>query len=258
MGPDYPGSLSAWPCGSRTTAMHDRTFARPLAGRRFGAMQAIDPTQRVADLRLRGASSRPVRVRWPAGAPTPAPLVVFLPDLAADGVGPADERLCHELCAGVGAVVLCAPWGASGVGGSDSPLERAAGVLEWSADHAGELAGDPCRLVLAGSGAGVAACVALALRARERGWPRITRQFLVLCESASRPSEVREAARSAISDLPDRVQVAAAPATVAVPGGRPTRCAARLRARGIAVDELALEDVEALSRSLRVALEAGA
>jgi len=221
-------------------------------------MQAIDPTQRAADLRLRGASSRPVRVRWPAGARSPAPLVVFLPDLApSDGVDPADERLCHELCAGVGAVVLCAPWATSGVGGSDSPLERAAGVLEWSADHAGELAGDPDRLVLAGSGAGVAACVALALRARERGWPRITRQLLVLCASASRPSAVREAARSAISDLPDDVGVAAAPATVAVPGGRPTRCAERLRARGIAVDELALEDVEALARSLRGALEVG-
>ena len=221
-------------------------------------MQAIDPTQRAADLRLRGASSRPVRVRWPAGARSPAPLVVFLPDLApSDGVDPADERLCHELCAGVGAVVLCAPWATSGVGGSDSPLERAAGVLEWSADHAGELAGDPDRLLLAGSGAGVAACVALALRARKRGWPRITRQLLVLCASASRPSAVREAARSAISDLPDDVGVAAAPATVAVPGGRPTRCAERLRARGIAVDELALEDVEALSRSLRGALEVG-
>jgi len=221
-------------------------------------MQAIDPTQRAADLRLRGASSRPVRVRWPAGARSPAPLVVFLPDLApSDGVDPADERLCHELCAGVGAVVLCAPWATSGVGGSDSPLERAAGVLEWSADHAGELAGDPDRLLLAGSGAGVAACVALALRARKRGWPRITRQLLVLCASASRPSAVREAARSAISDLPDDVGVAAAPATVAVPGGRPTRCAERLRARGIAVDELPLEDVEALARSLRGALEVG-
>jgi len=238
--------------------MHDRTFAQPRAGRRFGAMQAIDPTQRAADLRLRGASSRPVRVRWPAGARSPAPLVVFLPDLApSDGVDPADERLCHELCAGVGAVVLCAPWATSGVGGSDSPLERAAGVLEWSADHAGELAGDPDRLLLAGSGAGVAACVALALRARKRGWPRITRQLLVLCASASRPSAVREAARSAISDLPDDVEVAAAPATVAVPGGRPTRCAERLRARGIAVDELPLEDVVALSRSLRGALEVG-
>jgi hypothetical protein len=238
--------------------MHDRTFARPRAGRRFHAMQAIDPTQRVADLRLRGASSRPVRVRWPAGAPTPTPLVVFLPDLTpSGGVDPADERLCHELCAGVGVVVLCAPWAASVPRGSGSPLERAAGVLEWSADHAGELAGDPDRLVLAGSGAGVAACVALALRARERGWPRITRQLLLLCESAWHPSAVREAAGSAISDLPDDVGSAAAPATVAVPGGGPTRCAERLRARGIAVDELALEDVEALSRSLRGALEVG-
>jgi acetyl esterase/lipase len=238
--------------------MHDRTFARPRGGRRFGAMQAIDPTQRVADLRLRGASSLPVRVRWPAHAPTPAPLVVFLPDLGvAGGVDPDDERLCHQLCAGVGAVVLCAPWGASRPGGADSPLERAAGVLEWSADHAGELAGDPDRLLLAGSGAGVAACVALALRARERGWPRITRQLLVLCESASRPSRVRDAARSAISEVANDAGIAPAPATVAVPRGRPTRCAERLRARGIDVDELALEDVEALWRSLRGALGTG-
>jgi acetyl esterase/lipase len=232
--------------------MHDRPFAWPRASRRFLAMRAIEATQRVADLRLRGASSLPVRVRWPVAAPAPAPLVVFLPDLgAANGVDPADERLCHQLCAGAGAVVLCAPWGASRVGLPESPLERAVSVLEWSADHAAELAGDPDRLVLAGSGAGAAACVTLALRARDGGWPQIARQLLVLRKRRARPG----GARAALEEMPDG---ATAPATLAVPGGRPTRCAERLRACGIDVEELALEDVEALSDSLCRALEVAA
>src|SRR4051794_26625165 len=101
-------------------------------------MPGIDELQRVADLRLRGAGSAPVRVRWPAGVGTPAPLAVVLPGLTVD---PADDELCRQLCAGAGAVVLCAPWASGG-------LERAACVLEWAADHASELGADPARLLL--------------------------------------------------------------------------------------------------------------
>jgi acetyl esterase/lipase len=135
----------------------------------IGPMPTNDALHRVADLRLRGAGPAPVRVRWPAGAATPTPLAVYLPGLEVEA---GDDELCAELCASVGAVVLCAPWGSCG-------LERAAGVLEWAADHAHELGADPGRLVLAGSGAGAAACVVLGRRARGRGWPRITHQLVM-------------------------------------------------------------------------------
>jgi acetyl esterase/lipase len=204
-------------------------------------VQAIDRMQRTADLRLRGATSMPVRVRWPTGSREPAPMAIFLPDVGPrNGVDPADDELCTRLCAGVGAVVLCAPWASQQVDAQDSPLERAASVLEWSAHHATELGGDPNRLLLAGSGVGAAAAAVLAFRSGERGWPRIARQLLILREPASRPSEDCKVFGSA-----------AAPATIASPGAQATPCAERLRARGIEVDEHALEDLEALWQSLR-------
>ena len=213
-------------------------------------MPGIDALQRVADLRLRGASAMPVRVRWPTGPRMVGPLAVFLPDLdPQNGVDPADDELCRRLCAGVGAVVLCAPLLSARPGLSDSSLERAASVLEWSADHAAELGADPDRLLLAGSGAGAAAAVVLALRARDRGWPRIARQLLVLRGGGSCPGDTCAAARSAIDELPTRA--AAAPAIVAASEGRCGRAAERLRARGIAVDEHSLEELESVWRALR-------
>jgi acetyl esterase len=130
---------------------------------------------RVAELRLGAAGGPPaVRVRWPAapGSRGPAPLIVLLCDPGpANGVQPADDRLADELCSRVGAVVLCVPWAASDDDAPRPALARAEAALGWSADHAGELAADPDRLVLAGRGAGAAAAAVLALRAFERGWP---------------------------------------------------------------------------------------
>ena len=218
-------------------------------------MPGIDALQRVADLRLRGASAMPVRVRWPTGPRMVGPLAVFLPDLdPQNGADPADDELCRRLCAGVDAVVLCAPLRSARLGLSDSSLERAASVLEWSADHAAELGADPNRLLLAGSGAGAAAAVVLALRARDRGWPRIARQLLVLRGDGSCPGESCAAAQSAIDEQPMSTGVAA-PAIVAAPEGRCGRAAERLRARGIDVDEHPLEELESVWRALRPALE---
>ena len=122
-------------------------------------------------------------------------------------------------------------------------------MLEWSADHAAELGADPNRLLLAGSGAGAAAAVVLALRARDRGWPCIARQLLVLRGGGSCPGDTCAAARSAIDELPTRA--AAAPAIVAASEGRCGRAAERLRARGIDVDEHSLEELESVWRALR-------
>jgi alpha/beta hydrolase fold len=233
-------------------------FRSLLRNCRIGAVPVIDALQRVADLRLRGASSMPVRVRWPAGARSSGPLAVFLPDLDnQNGVDPADDELCRRICAGVGAVVLCAPLRSARLDSSDSSLERATSVLEWSADHAAELGADPNRLLLAGSGAGAAASVVLALRARDRGWPRIARQLLVLRGAWSCAGEACAAARSAIDELPTRAGIAA-PAIVAAPKGRCGPAAGRLRARGIDVEEHPLEELESLWPSVRMALGEGA
>jgi acetyl esterase len=141
---------------------------------------AAPGVRRVADLRLRSRTGNiPVRVRWPHTPRTDAapPLIVLLPDAAqAGGVDQADEELAVELCARAGGVVLCTPWAPRRSGA----LERAEAALMWTADHGAELGADPARIAIAGRGLGAAAAAALAMRARERGWPSVRREVLVL------------------------------------------------------------------------------
>jgi acetyl esterase/lipase len=188
--------------------------------------------RRVADLRLRGpAGSIPVRVRWPRSRPAP-PLVVFLPDAApADGVDGADDALGHELCARVGAVVMCIPWAPRRPGA----LDRAEAALMWAADHGEELGADPGRLVVAGRGAGAAAAAALALRAQERGWPPLRRQVLIVAEAGARRAARHDAPHAAGAPVP------------AILVGHTERCAAWLRATGAEVEELRCADAAAAS-----------
>jgi hypothetical protein len=114
-----------------------------------------------ATLRLRGREGR-VRadVAWPAD--DPAAMLVFL--------GEAHSQLiCRALGNAIGAVTLTA----SHVGAQD-----AIALLEWAADHAGDL-GDPERLILGGLQAGASRAASLALRARDAGWPAIDCQLLI-------------------------------------------------------------------------------
>jgi acetyl esterase/lipase len=220
--------------------------------------------RRVADLRLRGpAGSIPVRVRWPRanGSGSAPPLVVFLPDVAAaDGVDGADDALGHELSSRVGAVVLCIPWAPRRPGA----LDRAEAALTWAGDHGAELGADPGRLVIAGRGAGAAAAAVLALRARDRGWPPIRRQLLVLGDAGTHRPASHDAASA-----PD-VAGAPVPAILVMPGAEQrSRCSEWLRATGADVEELRCLETPApaartglaeplladLVRSLRAALE---
>jgi alpha/beta hydrolase fold len=205
--------------------------------------------RRAADLRLRGADGTiAVRVRWPASgsAAVPPPVMVFLPDVAAaGGVDETDDALCRELCSRAQIVVLCVPWAAEHVGAPCSALERAAFALEWSADHADELGADPGRLVIAGHGVGAAAAAALSLRARDRGWPSIARQLLILTGSRSvrRPEHIDASAHRGAPVRRTRAPRALAAATIVVPDRdrlteRRARCSERLRALGAEVEEL--------------------
>ena len=124
-----------------------------------------------------------MRVRWPASQAlgSPPPVIVVLADPSGtSAAGPADDTLCDGLCAGLGALVLRASWATRRDDAPDSALERAAERLEWAADHAAELDGDPRRLIVAGRDKAAAAAGALALRARDNGWPRLEGQVLVL------------------------------------------------------------------------------
>src|SRR6266545_4392984 len=133
-----------------------------------------------ADLRLRGASGwLRARLYWPAPAderPSPALLVLFHPMGEAHSMGHPADPLFRGLCSHAGVLVL-APSCQSMAG--DPQLHDAIAVLEWAADHAAELGADPARLLVAGAGAGGDLAAAVALYARDQGWPMLTRQILI-------------------------------------------------------------------------------
>jgi acetyl esterase len=187
---------------------------------------------RVANLRLRGRGGPiPVRVRWPVSQAlgSPPPVIVVLADPSGESAaGPADETLCNELCAGLGALVLRASWAARSHDGPGSALERAANALAWVADHVGELDGDPARLIVAGRGGAAAAAGALALRARDDRWPPLVAQVLVLTGPCAAGVHGRQ---------PSSRGAEPAPATIVSPRAG-SRCARYLRAAGARVSEL--------------------
>jgi len=119
------------------------------------------PPNRIADLQLRGNTSPlPVRVYWPGqAAPQPVPLLVFCV------VGAGAEASCRSLSEDLGLLVLAVscPTGA----------QNGTTALEWAAEHAAELGGDPGRLLVAGEGAGSSVAAAVASQARAAEWPAV-------------------------------------------------------------------------------------
>lgn len=137
---------------------------------------------------------------------------------------PADPLL-RGLCSHAGVLVIapsCRP-----VTG-DLQLHDAIAVLEWAADHAADLGADPARLLVAGAGAGGDLAAALALYARDQGWPVLTRQILI--------DPILDTVRAAAGDL-----AGLAPAIVITSdtGSPPAvrRFVARLRQAGVETDE---------------------
>jgi acetyl esterase len=120
------------------------------------------PPNRIADLQLRGNTSPlPVRVYWPGqAAAQPVPLLVFCV------VGAGAEVSCRSLSEDLGLLVLAVscPTGA----------QNGTTALEWAAEHAAELGGDPGRLLVAGQDAGSAVAAAVVSQARAAGWPAVT------------------------------------------------------------------------------------
>ena len=177
-------------------------------------------------MQLRGNTSPlPVRVYWPGqAAPQPGPLLVFCmagagADTWPDGFGVSDaEASCRDLSENPGLTVLSV---------ACDPADPRAGmqVLEWAAEHAAELGGDPGRLLVGGQGAGGAAAAEVARQARAQGWPLIARQVLISASPVA-PRAVAGVAPATVVTIPHHT------------GGDDGRYAARLRQAGVEVDEL--------------------
>ena len=192
---------------------------------------------RVADLQLRGHAG-PLRtcVHWPpvAGGPVPPPLLVLLPAAGADDVWATVSALAG--------VVVLAVTDTRLTGLADAAaLVEATTATEWAADHAAELDADPRRLIVGGEGQGAWLAAAVALQARDDGWPTLARQLLVV-PTAPGTRAGRGAARLV---SPRRVPSLAgvAPAIVLTVGDGPhevdvRRYVSRLQGAGVGVDDL--------------------
>jgi acetyl esterase/lipase len=145
--------------------MRDRPFRLATAPPTMPAM-ASD-----ASLMLREHSGLVrVRVNWPApecGAGNPVLVFLSTDDEPTETV----DELCRALCAAACVVVLSV---------RTACRDTAATALEWAADHAAELEGDPATLLLGGVGEGRALAAQVALRARENGWPVLAGDMLLV------------------------------------------------------------------------------
>jgi acetyl esterase len=146
-------------------------------------MTATPVVRRVAGVRLRGpAGPLAARVYWPDrghGGPDPALLVFF--HASGFGYGSMDsaDAFCRGLCSRAGVVVLSASYRPAPPHPYPAAFDDAKAAVEWVADHAAELDADPARLLVAGEGAGGNLAAAVALHARDRGWPSPVRQVLI-------------------------------------------------------------------------------
>jgi acetyl esterase len=158
---------------------------------------------RIAELQLRSAAGPlPTRVYWPtpSGDARRPGLLVFFPgvELFAGDLSSAD-RLCRELCAGVGLVVLSVGHRVDASEGiSETAFDDATTATQWAADHARELHADPRRLLVGGAGFGADLTIAVARHAREQGWPPIALQVLVSPEQAAAPATLVEQIRRSL------------------------------------------------------------
>jgi hypothetical protein len=168
---------------------------------------------RSAQLRLRGGDGPlGAQLVWPGAVP--AGMMILLVDAGEAGATAHGEYVCRFISETLGVVSLNVACGG---------LEDGATAIEWTADHAAQLGADGGPLLLAGVHAGAAAAAALAIQARDSGWPDVARQVLIHPRFGT-----------TVPSPPAGV----APATV-VGGDAGCRAyAARLRRAGVHVDEL--------------------
>jgi acetyl esterase len=154
---------------------------RAVIRERAQLLQHPEPVGEVRDRTVPGPGGDVnVRIYWPTEVSGAPPIVVF-----AHGGGfvfcdlDSHDDLCRAMTNGVGAIVVSVdyrlapefPWPAG--------VDDVFAVTEWAARRAGELGGDPSRLLVAGDSAGGNLAAVTALLARDRGQPAIAGQLLI-------------------------------------------------------------------------------
>ena len=145
-----------------------------LAGPRIEVGAAVDRT-----LATRAGEVR-VRVYTPSGAHRDAlPLIVFFHGGGfVAGDLDSSDRTARYLCQNSDAIVVSVDYRRPPEHKFPAAVEDAQAVVEWVAEHAGEVGGNSARLAVAGDSAGGNLAAVVCQLARARGGPRIAYQAL--------------------------------------------------------------------------------
>jgi acetyl esterase len=142
--------------------------------------ETIVPVASTEDVAIPGpAGDIPVRVYRPE-ADGELPTVLFIHG-GGFVIGDIDthDNQCRAVCRDIEAVVVSVGYRLAPEAPFPAAVEDALAATQWTADHVGELGGDPARLALAGDSAGGNLAAVVAQLARDAGGPPIAAQLLI-------------------------------------------------------------------------------
>ena len=179
--PDVEAMLSALESFPDVT-QHEPGELREIIVSRRAPLTRL-PAMRVAEDRVIAGPGGDLAVRLyvpDTDASTPLPVVVF-----AHGGGfvfcdlDSHDEFCRSMAAAIGVVVVSVDYRRAPEHPGPAAMEDMYAAVVWTAEHVGELGGDPNRIVVAGDSAGGNLAATVSLAARDRGGPRIAAQVLV-------------------------------------------------------------------------------
>ena len=141
------------------------------------------PPEMLPDLRTEdrtiGHGDVPVRIYWPQSEPGNLPIVVFYHG-GGFALGDLDthDPVARAHAVGADAIVVSVDYRLAPEHPYPAGLDDSWAALQWTAEHAGELGGDPARIAVAGDSAGGNLAAVIAQRARDEGGPTLAFQLL--------------------------------------------------------------------------------
>jgi acetyl esterase/lipase len=144
------------------------------------------PPEMLPDLRIENRSighgdlaDIPVRIYWPESEAANLPVVVFYHG-GGFALGDLDthDPVARAHAVGADAIVVSVDYRLAPEHPYPAGLNDCWAALQWVAEHAAELGGDPDRIAVAGDSAGGNLAAVVAQRARDEGGPRLAFQLL--------------------------------------------------------------------------------
>jgi acetyl esterase len=144
------------------------------------------PPEMLPDLRIENrivghgdVTDVPVRIYWPQSEPGNLPIVVFYHG-GGFALGDLDthDPVARAHAVGADAIVVSVDYRLAPEHPFPAGLDDSWAALQWTAEHATELGGDPARIAVAGDSAGGNFAAVIAQRARDEGGPALAFQLL--------------------------------------------------------------------------------